>query len=195
MRKRWATERLASGSRCRFARSRERVLAPPRPSPHRSRWTLATAVLAVAVCGAFGWRYFHGADAGTGGLDTADWRAGACAHPCHCRASEKGRLPGLSERTWRRGAVPDGSHPQPRRWRDRQNRLQARPNGQAGRRSRASRSASLSGGARPGAGEEDAGRGEPKGRAAQSCSATPNSPRRIPFRFSSSTPSRRPSIN
>jgi multidrug efflux system membrane fusion protein len=27
--------------------------------------------LAVAVCGAFGWRYFHGADAGMGGLDKA----------------------------------------------------------------------------------------------------------------------------
>jgi multidrug efflux system membrane fusion protein len=51
--------------------SRERVLAPPRPSPRRHRWTLATALLAVVVCGAFGWRYFHGADAGTGSLDKA----------------------------------------------------------------------------------------------------------------------------
>ena len=51
--------------------SRERILAPPRPSPRRSRRTLATALLAIAVCGAFGWRYFHGADVGTGGLDTA----------------------------------------------------------------------------------------------------------------------------
>ena len=51
--------------------SRERILAPPRPSPRRSRRTLATALLAIAVCGAFGWRYFHSADVGTGGLDTA----------------------------------------------------------------------------------------------------------------------------
>ena len=52
-------------------RSRERVLAPPRTSLYRSRWTLVTALAVVAVCGAFGWRYFHGADAGAGGLDKA----------------------------------------------------------------------------------------------------------------------------
>jgi multidrug efflux system membrane fusion protein len=43
----------------------ERVLA----SLLRSRWTLTAAVAALAICGVFGWRYFYGADAGTGGQD------------------------------------------------------------------------------------------------------------------------------
>ena len=38
----------------------------------RSRWTLAAALAAVAVCGVFGWRHFYGADAGTEGRDKAN---------------------------------------------------------------------------------------------------------------------------
>jgi multidrug efflux system membrane fusion protein len=49
-------------------RSWERILA----SLLRSRWTLTAAVAALAICGVFGWRYFYGADAGTGGQDKAN---------------------------------------------------------------------------------------------------------------------------
>jgi multidrug efflux system membrane fusion protein len=45
-------------------RTLERVLASPRRSLRRSRWTLAAAVIVFALCGAFGWRYFYGAGAG-----------------------------------------------------------------------------------------------------------------------------------
>ena len=53
-------------------RSLERVLASPRPSLLRSRWTLAAAVAVVALCGYFGWRCFYGADAGTAGPGAAN---------------------------------------------------------------------------------------------------------------------------
>jgi multidrug efflux system membrane fusion protein len=38
----------------------------------RSRWKLAAALAALAICGVFGWRHFYGADAGTGGRDKAN---------------------------------------------------------------------------------------------------------------------------
>jgi multidrug efflux system membrane fusion protein len=52
-------------------RSWERDLASPRLSLLRSRWTFAAVLVALALCGAFGWRYFYGADTGAGGLDKA----------------------------------------------------------------------------------------------------------------------------
>ena len=110
--------------------SRERVLASPRPSPRRSRWTLATALLAIALCGDFGWRYFHGADVGTGGLDAADGAPAPALIPVTVAQVKKADFPvylnGL-------GAVEPYQTvlgAQPRRWRDHQNRLQARPDGQ-----------------------------------------------------------------
>jgi multidrug efflux system membrane fusion protein len=38
----------------------------------RSRWTLAAAVAALALCGYFGWRHFYGAETGTAGPDKAN---------------------------------------------------------------------------------------------------------------------------
>jgi multidrug efflux system membrane fusion protein len=38
----------------------------------RSRWTLATALVALALCGVFGWRHFYGADAGAAGRNKAN---------------------------------------------------------------------------------------------------------------------------
>jgi multidrug efflux system membrane fusion protein len=46
----------------------ERVLA----SLLRSRWTLAAALAALALCGAYGWRHYYGADAGAAGADKAN---------------------------------------------------------------------------------------------------------------------------
>jgi len=46
----------------------ERVLA----SLLHSRWTLAAALAVAALCGAFGWRHFYGADAGTAGPAAAN---------------------------------------------------------------------------------------------------------------------------
>jgi multidrug efflux system membrane fusion protein len=44
-------------------------LASPRSSLLRSRWTLAAAVAAIALCAYFGWRHFYGAETGTAGPD------------------------------------------------------------------------------------------------------------------------------
>ncbi len=49
-------------------RSWERVLT----SLLHSRWTLSAALVALALCGAFGWRHFYGADAGTAGPRAAN---------------------------------------------------------------------------------------------------------------------------
>jgi multidrug efflux system membrane fusion protein len=49
-------------------RSLERVLA----SLLHNRWTLAAALAVVALCGAFGWRHFYGADTGTAGPGAAN---------------------------------------------------------------------------------------------------------------------------
>ncbi len=46
-------------------------MASPRSSLLRSRWALAAAVAAVALCGYFGWRHLYGADTGTAGPDKA----------------------------------------------------------------------------------------------------------------------------
>jgi multidrug efflux system membrane fusion protein len=47
-------------------------LASPRSSLLRSRWALAAAVAAVALCGYFGWRHFSGDETGTAGLSAAN---------------------------------------------------------------------------------------------------------------------------
>ena len=47
-------------------------MASPRLSLLRSRWTLAAAVAALALCGYFGWRHFYGAETGTAGPDKAN---------------------------------------------------------------------------------------------------------------------------
>jgi len=47
-------------------------LASPRSSRLRSRWTLAAAVAALALCSYFGWRHFYGAETGTAGPDKAN---------------------------------------------------------------------------------------------------------------------------
>ncbi len=46
----------------------ERVLA----SLLRSRWTFVVAVVALALCGYFGWRHFYGSDTGTAGPGAAN---------------------------------------------------------------------------------------------------------------------------
>jgi len=56
-------------------------LASPRPSLLRSRWTLAAAVVALALCGAFGWRQFFGADAGTADRNKANSAQAAAPIP------------------------------------------------------------------------------------------------------------------
>ena len=175
--------------------SRERILAPPRPSPRRSRRTLATALLAIAVCGAFGWRYFHGADVGTGGLDTAVGARAPALIPVTVAQVKKADFPvylnGLGAvepyqtvliRSRVDGAIVKIAFKQGQMVKQGDVLVQ-------------DRSAPLSGGARSGGGEESAGRGDPQETRSSTCSATPSSPRRIPSRFSSSTPSRRRSIN
>ena len=62
--RRMVGKRPISSTRLRL----ERVLA----SLLRTRWTLTAALAALAICGVFGWRYFYGADAGTGGRDKAN---------------------------------------------------------------------------------------------------------------------------
>ena len=47
-------------------------MASPRSSLLRSRWALAAAVAAVALCGYFGWRHFSGDETGTAGLSAAN---------------------------------------------------------------------------------------------------------------------------
>ena len=47
-------------------------MASPRSSRLRSRWTLAAAVAALALCSYFGWRHFYGAETGTAGPDKAN---------------------------------------------------------------------------------------------------------------------------
>ena len=47
-------------------------MASPRSSFLRSGWTLAAAVVAVALCGYFGWRHFYGSGAGTPGPGAAN---------------------------------------------------------------------------------------------------------------------------
>jgi multidrug efflux system membrane fusion protein len=59
----------------------ERVLASPRPSLLRSRWTLAAALVALALCGAFGWRHFYGADVGTADRNKANSAQAAAPIP------------------------------------------------------------------------------------------------------------------
>ena len=44
----------------------------PRSSLFRSRWTLVAVVAALALCGYFGWRHFHGVEPGTAGPGRAD---------------------------------------------------------------------------------------------------------------------------
>ena len=144
----------------------------------RSRWTLAAAVAAVALCGAFGWRHFYGVDAGTAGRGKADSAQAPAPIPVTIAQVKKADFPvylnGLGavepyQTVLIRSRV-DGA--------GRQDRLQTGPDGQARRHSRADRSASLSGGARPGAGEEDAGRGDAQETRSSTCSATPTSPKK-----------------
>ena len=89
------------------------------------------------------------------------------ADPGHRRAGEEGGLLRLSERSRDGTAVPHRYRAQPCRRPDHQGPVQAGPDGEGGRYPRRNRSAALSGGARPGAVQEGAGRGQPEERAAQ----------------------------
>ena len=59
---------------CGWRRTRclgERLLASHRSSLLRSRWTLVAVVIALALCGYFGWRRFYSGDALTAGAGAA----------------------------------------------------------------------------------------------------------------------------
>jgi multidrug efflux system membrane fusion protein len=59
----------------------------------RSRWTLAAALAALAICGVFGWRHFYGADAATGGRDKANSSQAPAPIPVTIAQAKKADFP------------------------------------------------------------------------------------------------------
>jgi multidrug efflux system membrane fusion protein len=68
-------------------------LASPRSSLLRSRWTLVAAVVALALCGYFGWRHFYGSDAGTAGPGAANSIQAPAPIPVTVAQAEKADFP------------------------------------------------------------------------------------------------------
>jgi multidrug efflux system membrane fusion protein len=68
-------------------------LTSPPPLLLRSRWTLAAALAALALCGAFGWRHFYGADAGMGGQDKANSAQAPAPIPVTIAQAKKADFP------------------------------------------------------------------------------------------------------
>ena len=136
---------------------------PPRSSPFRRRWWLIPVLAMVLLSGYVGWRHFYRQRCRTG-----RGRRNTVAVPVTFAPVQKADFPvylnGLGTvepyQTVTVRSRVDGA--------DHQGRLQTGPDGQGRRYSRRDRSAALSGGARSGAREEGAGRGEP-----QECAAQP----------------------
>ena len=183
MRERWTAERSASGRSLSTRRFWERVLASPRRRSSQPLDARGRRGRAVALCGAFGWRHFYGADAGTAGRDKANSAQAPAPIPVTVAQAKKADFPvylnGL-------GAVEPYQTVLIRSRVDGAIVKIAFKQGQMVKQGDVlaqDRSASLSGGARSGAGEEGAGRGEPERRAAQP--AALRRPRQEGFRFAS----------
>ena len=179
-------------------RHRSASLTPSQPSVRRRRWPLLLVLAAILVGGYSGWHYVMTTRATDAAVDlkTAGGKGGAPAPiPVTVAPVKKADfsvyLNGL-------GTVQPFHTVTVRSRVDGQIikvAVQAGPDGEGGRYPRRNRSASLSGGARPGAGQEGAGRGQPEERAAQPRALRSVWPRRISPPNSRSTRSRRWSIS
>ena len=65
----------------------------PRSSFFRSPWTLIAALVAVALCGYFGWRHFSGNETGTAGLGEANGLPTIAAIPVTIAQAKKADFP------------------------------------------------------------------------------------------------------
>ena len=167
----------------------------PRVSLFRRRWTLVAAVVAVTLCGYFGWRHFFGNETGTAGPGETDGLQKQAPIPVTVAQAKKADFPvylnglGIVEPYQTPLLCAAASTAQVIKVAFKQGQMV-----KEGDVLVADRSAPVSGSARSGGCEEGAGRGEPQGRAARP--AALRRARQGGFRLApdSSTRSRRRSI-